>query len=108
MNEYKGFLHLQCKQCGATHTFCAKTPMHAYRCKACGTVTVLEKLDRAEQICECGNRSSYHTNVQDEVFDINCVRCGSPVAMAWHSGYRRYMPCDLEEPERKKKRRHRR
>lgn len=105
--QYKGFLHLRCEECGATHTFCAKTPMRYYKCAVCGHHTELSALDRMELICECGSRSSYMTNEMEEVFDVNCVHCSAPVAMAWHAGRRRYMPCNLEEPPRRKRRRRR-
>ena len=105
---YKGFLHLECVCCGNTHTFCAKHPMQVFKCGECGTITRLEKLVRAEQRCECGNFGSYHTNVQDEVFDLGCIECGAPVAMEWDAGRNRYLPCDEELKPKKKKRGRRR
>lgn len=102
---YKGFLHLQCEYCGTAHTFCAKHPMQVYKCSACGELTALRDLVRMEQVCECGNRSRYRTNAREDMFDVDCVCCGTPVAMEWHEGLRRYMPCDMEPPVRKNKRR---
>lgn len=41
---YKGFLMVQCEECGAIKAFCAKHETYGYKCGECGHETPLEKL----------------------------------------------------------------
>ena len=41
---YKGFLMVQCEECGAIKAFCAKHETFGYKCSECGHETPLEKL----------------------------------------------------------------
>lgn len=41
---YKGFLIVQCEECGAIKAFCAKHETYGYKCSECGHETPLEKL----------------------------------------------------------------
>lgn len=35
--------------------------------------------------CECGLYTRYMTNLKDEMFDVNCINCGSLVAVKYNS-----------------------
>ena len=94
--EYTGFLMIDCQQCGNRHPFNAKVPISTYRCKECGGATPLGKLNRLRLFCECGRSYGYKTNINtDEIFDVNCLNCGSPVAMEWSEKRDRYEPVDF-------------
>ena len=41
---YRGFLIVQCEECGAIKAFCAKHETYGYKCGECGHETPLEKL----------------------------------------------------------------
>lgn len=34
--------------------------------------------------CECGGRFRYMTNMEEPIFDVNCLNCGAPVAIQWN------------------------
>lgn len=80
--EYKGALHIRCSACGKEKTFRPSNPITHYRCD-CGAVTELGKLKTAWMNCECGNMKPYHTNEETRLIEINCIRCGQPVAMEY-------------------------
>lgn len=82
---YSGFLHLRCGHCGNTHTFCAKRKLSHYECVACGTKTPLEDMTLLYMKCECGRESKYLTNMSEFAFDINCIKCGSPVPVKYNN-----------------------
>ena len=42
--EYKGFLHIRCEECGETISYNAKEPETQHKCKKCGHVTQLRAL----------------------------------------------------------------
>lgn len=88
-----GFLHLVCEHCGAVKTFCKKNKMEYYKCNECGEKMELEKaaLRRVWVNCECGEDTYYLTNSIDGAFDINCIRCGAPVAVEWNSKKKCYV-----------------
>lgn len=81
---YKGFLAIQCKDCGMINAYCAKRSSTYYRCR-CGGVTEMKNMVNAYAYCECGRRSVYQTNTEEAVFDINCISCGCPVTVQWNS-----------------------
>lgn len=77
---YKGFMYVECEQCGTVKGFCVKQPITYHKCE-CGHKTELHNLRPAHVKCECGSRFLYHTNIQSESFTINCLHCSSPVDM---------------------------
>lgn len=86
---YKGFLAIQCKDCGMINAYCAKRDSAYYRCR-CGGVTEMKNMVNAYAYCECGRRSVYQTNTEEAVFDINCISCGCPVTVQWNSKSKSY------------------
>lgn len=80
---YTGFLHIKCK-CGEERSFCARSEMNFCKCDKCGEETELKDLKLAFANCECGQCSRYFTNETAEMFDLNCVRCGGPVALKYN------------------------
>lgn len=99
--EYRGFLLIECEECGDRHAFCAKIPMSRYRCGKCGTWTTLNHMSHLRVICECGHRYSYTTNVvTDKVMDVNCLHCGAPVSVEWCGRRQRYEPVDWSQKKR--------
>lgn len=78
--KYKGFLYVECEECGALKGFCIKHPIDVHKCE-CGHYTRLHNLRAAHVKCECGHNFKYNTNIQSDAFTINCLHCGSPVDM---------------------------
>lgn len=78
--EYKGFLYIECEECGKTKAFCVKQPIAYHRCK-CGHDTHLHDLIPVHVRCECNAKFTYMTNVRSNTFTMDCLACGSPVDM---------------------------
>lgn len=76
---------IRCKECGYTRTFYSKYKLNWYKCQECGEKTVLEDLRLLWANCECGQRAHYYTNVDDPVTEVNCLVCGTPVAVEWNA-----------------------
>ena len=55
---YRGFLIVQCEECGAIKAFCAKHETYGYKCGECGHETPLEKLRPLFMHCKCGKSAS--------------------------------------------------
>lgn len=55
---YRGFLIVQCEECGAIKAFCAKHETFGYKCSECGHETPLEKLRPLFMHCKCGKSAS--------------------------------------------------
>ncbi len=75
---YTGFLYIRCPKCGKERGMCAKFPMSEYTCRDCGKKTELENLHKVHFTCECGKYFSYFTNIEDDMFEIACLDCGTP------------------------------
>ncbi|MCP1103733.1 hypothetical protein M2454_003084 [Aequitasia blattaphilus] len=82
-SKYGGFLHIQCKHCGAAKTYCAKTPTDTFIC-GCGEYTEITDVKTLYANCECGKQAKYRTNTTEIMFDIPCVECGAPVPIAYN------------------------
>ena len=78
---YTGFLYLRCEKCGKERCFCAKIPTSTHRCE-CGHYTRLKKLRPARAICKCGGDYTYKTNITDQDFSMECLKCGAPIDLA--------------------------
>jgi len=76
---YVGFLHVVCEKCGATSSFCTKSPMRQFECHECGHITPLIQLGSMKLECECGKKWQYHTNAESHLVEVNCVACQSPM-----------------------------
>lgn len=84
-SAYKGFLYLKCEKCGSVKGFHSKKPIEGYHCFSCGTDNPFnERLVSVFVKCECGESFHYKTNMKEDVFDMNCLACGSPVAVKWN------------------------
>lgn len=82
---YSGFLYLKCKECGEIRGFCPKKGIETYHCSECGAETPFsEELKPLYVNCECGEKYKYMTNMTEEIFDIQCIECGNPVAVKWN------------------------
>lgn len=86
---YKGFLYLECPHCGKRKAFCSRSRIREYKCD-CGEVTELHSLAQMILNCECGSYAYYLTNVTDEVFDVECINCGAPVAVQYNAKKKLY------------------
>lgn len=80
-HAYKGFLYIKCKHCGAIKGFNAKKPLTGYACTECGEITELDDLEPLRVQCECGGDFRYMTNIDADMFDVECLRCGTPVSV---------------------------
>lgn len=46
----------------------------------CGEDTLFEEeLKPLYADCECGNHYKYMTNMDEEIFDMECMQCGNPI-----------------------------
>ena len=81
---YSGFLYIKCPECGEARAFCSKHELTFYKCPDCGTKTPLDDMKPLYINCECGGRSRYLTNEDEFAFDVNCIECGSPVAVKYN------------------------
>ena len=76
---YKGFLLIECEDCGKVRGFYAKNPQSVYYCD-CGCQTNLEGLRPMFPKCvKCGSTFKYMTNVESPTLTYNCLDCGSPI-----------------------------
>lgn len=64
---YRGFLIVQCEECGAIKAFCAKHETYGYKCG------------------ECGKSFSYKTNLTAERVTHTCLACKAPVDLELNS-----------------------
>lgn len=88
---YKGFLYIKCSKCGEVKAFCSKAPLKYCQC-GCGNREELHDLVPVYPRCECGRTYKYLTNMEDAVFDIDCINCGSPMSVQWNAKKRVYEP----------------
>lgn len=79
----KGFLIVECENCGQTREFCSRAEITSNRCHSCGHVTTLDKtyMRPAYAKCKCGREFKYQTNATGDTITINCIACGSPIDM---------------------------
>lgn len=79
----KGFLIVECENCGQTREFCSRAEITSSRCHSCGHVTTLDKayMRPAYAKCKCGREFKYQTNATGDTITINCIACGSPIDM---------------------------
>lgn len=79
----KGFLIVECENCGQTREFCSRAEITSNRCHSCGHVTTLGKtyMRPAYAKCKCGREFKYQTNATGDTITINCIACGSPIDM---------------------------
>lgn len=79
----KGFLIVECENCGQTREFCSRAEITSNRCHSCGHVTTLDKtyMRPAYAKCKCGREFKYRTNATGDTITINCIACGSPIDM---------------------------
>lgn len=87
---YKGFMHIQCPQCGVIRNFCVKKETETFYCDKCNAKVQLENMAKVLLRCECGKVASYYTNRYDAVFDIECVQCQAPVCVEWNKRAKKY------------------
>ena len=84
--KYTGFLHVKCPDCGNTVSFCTKKGVIGVNCNECGCRELFEEPLKPVHIkCECGKQSKYMTNRTEEMFDIECINCGTPVAVKYNA-----------------------
>jgi hypothetical protein len=82
---YKGFIYWKCKKCGAIRGFCLKKESKGIHCMNCGDESLFdEPLKPLYANCECGQRFKYMTNMDEEMFDMDCIDCGAPIPIKWN------------------------
>lgn len=82
---YKGFMYIKCQSCGKVKGFCSKDYLEKFHCPSCGMDTDFrEGLKPLYVKCICGSKFKYMTNMDEGMFDINCLNCGNPVAVNWN------------------------
>jgi uncharacterized Zn finger protein len=84
--EYKGFLHIRCEECGETISYNAKEPETQHKCKKCGHVTQLRALKPMYAECKaCGSSWKYMTNRNTAELTQECLQCGKLIDMEMNS-----------------------
>lgn len=88
----KGFVYMVCGKCGARRSFNLKEPSDYGYCKKCGGKTLLSKQSiRGVKVeCECGKTYHYITNAQDDLLEIDCIECGTPMCVEYNKKTNRY------------------
>lgn len=82
---YKGFIYWKCGKCGAVRGFCLKKESRECHCVSCEEdLPFDEPLKPLYVNCECGRSFKYMTNMDEEMFDVDCINCGSPVPVKWN------------------------
>ena len=82
---YKGFIYWKCKKCGAIRGFCLKKESKDIHCMNCGDDSLFgEPLKPIYADCECGQHFKYMTNMDEEMFDMDCIDCGAPIPIKWN------------------------
>lgn len=83
--SYKGFIYIRCPECGEIRGTCYKNERSSYRCQTCGNdIPFTKPLVPLYVRCQCGKPSKYLTNMTEDIFDINCIECGNPVAVQYN------------------------
>lgn len=86
VEEYKGFLHIRCEECGETISYNAKEPETQHECKKCGHITLLRSLKPMYAKCKaCGSSWKYMTNRNTAELTQECLQCGSLIDMEMNS-----------------------
>lgn len=81
----KGFIYWKCRDCGETRGFCLKKESKGIHCINCGSDHLFkEPLKPLYAQCECGKSFRYLTNMEEEIFDLPCLECGSPMSVKWN------------------------
>ena len=81
--------YLECPHCGKRRAFCSRSRIQEYKCD-CGEKTELHDLAQIILNCECGSYAYYLTNVTDEIFDVACINCGTPIAVQYNAKKKLY------------------
>lgn len=82
---YKGFIYWKCKKCGAIRGFCLKKESKGIHCMSCGDDSLFEEpLKPMYAKCECGQSFKYMANMDEEMFDMDCIKCGTPMPIEWN------------------------
>ncbi len=90
-DRHSGFLYIKCEHCGSERAYCQKTQSEYSICTKCGSRTYFtEPLRQILVNCECGQKSRYLTNMTCDMFDIQCINCGYPVAVKYNQNSKRY------------------
>lgn len=92
IKPWQGFAHVLCPWCGAEDSFCLRQPTTTLTCKVCRNAMDLPRATRAYINCECGFNGKYSTNRVDDMFEIPCIKCGSPNPVSYHHGKQSYLP----------------
>lgn len=95
---YKGFLLLECEECGEIKAFCAKHPTNTFRCGECGHEHQLHDLLPAHVNCsKCGKGYTYRTNIKAKTIPFECFGCHSPVDLMLNKRETAYVTIGEEE-----------
>lgn len=94
VKPWSGFIHILCPWCGTESTFCLRDHKTELVCRACDRPMDLPRGTKVYINCECGFDFRYRTNRVDDMFEIPCVKCGTPNPVVYHHAKRSYLPAD--------------
>lgn len=81
----KGFVYLMCPECGYARGYNLKSPQSSFYCLACHNEFLLDNLYEMKVQCKCGASFGYRTNMNQDVFEVPCLRCGNPVPIVYNN-----------------------
>ena len=89
--KYKGFIYWKCADCGHVRGLCLKKESKGIHCMNCSSDHLFkEPLKPLYAQCECGSHFRYMTNMDEEIFDMECIDCGSPIPIKWNGNKKIY------------------
>ena len=100
---YKGFLLIECEECGHVEGYMQHNETFVSRCKECGEDTLLEKLKPVYMVCKCGQTYKYLTNITRKTFTYTCKQCGADVDLMLEAGDRYFITMGQKRTGRDKK-----
>lgn len=88
---YRGLIYWKCQDCGFIKGFCLRKESKGIHCMNCGSDHLFkEPLKLISAKCECGQTYKYMTNMDEEMFDMPCMVCRSPIPIKWNKDKKEY------------------
>lgn len=88
----------RCQSCGADSFIQSKELLHRFTCRSCKQKTgITQEPRRVFMRCQCGYRTSFWTNLTDELITIPCHGCGYPVDLEYNRPRGAYNPIPRDD-----------
>lgn len=81
---YKGYLYMECEDCGRRMWYPARVPTDRHRCE-CHHKTVLRDVVMMYVTCpKCGIKRTYRTNINAQTISYDCPVCHAPMDIMYN------------------------